>query len=283
MATQKRSSKRYAADPEARKAQLADIHQQLTGKIEALTSGAEWQAMLRTAAKFHNYSLNNLLLIMMQSPEASQVAGFQRWRSMGRFVRKGEKGIKVLAPMVGKEDKGDPDSPSRVFGFKIEHVFDISQTDGEELPDIAPKQLDGNGPEGMYDALLSAANSAGFTVKREYAPGHPDAYGMMIRPELAIYVRPDIDEAQACKTLAHEIAHAELGHATPECHNVRSLGEVEAESVAYMISESWGLDTSGYSLPYIGGWAKDGEETETVKQTAQRVIKAAHAIIERAA
>ena len=244
--------------------------------------------MLSMASRFHNYSWRNCMLIVAQMPEATRVAGYNTWRSLDRQVRKGERGIAVLAPLTyrpeGEDAEGAPldasGKPARqVRGWRIEHVFDISQTDGEDLPDVRPQLLDGEAPEGLWDALAEQIATAGFSLVREPVEGMPGALGCTSPATKTVRVRPDLSDAQAVKTLAHELAHVLFGHGTSDCTDRRSRAEVEAESVAFMTCQSVGLDTSGYSLAYIGGWAPEGKEAEEVAATASRVVMAARGIL----
>jgi antirestriction protein ArdC len=273
------------AREEARAERLTELHAQLTAGVENLINGESWQAMLAAAARFHSYSWRNCLLILSQMPTASRVAGYRTWQSLGRQVRKGERGIAVLAPVTYRrsneeETPGDEDSPTRqIRGWKIEHVFNISQTDGDPLPDVAPTRLDGEAPAGFWDGLATQVGAAGFVLLRE-TPTHPEALGEMDRAATTVRVREDLAPAQACKTLAHELAHVELGHGNQDCTDPRSRREVEAESVAYVVAMASGLDTSSYSLPYVAGWAQPGKEAEVMADTAERVIATARRILD---
>lgn len=281
------------AREEARAQQVAQLHQQLTAGVLELVSGESWQAMLTAAARFHAYSWRNCLLILAQMPTATRVAGYRTWQSLGRQVRKGEHGIAVLAPVTYRtnnqeentaEHDGEAatveDSAGRqIRGWKIEHVFDISQTDGEPLPHIKASPVDGEAPQGLWDALAAEVAAAAFVLLREATPGRPNANGSMTRGEMTVRVRDDLAPAQACKTLAHELAHVELGHGTASCTDTRSQAEVEAESVAYIVASYAGLDTSGYSFPYIGHWAPAGKQADVLADTAERVIATARRIL----
>lgn len=169
---------------------LDEIHDQLVAAVEGLVSSDEWKAMLEVSARFHNYSFNNHLMIFLQRPDATQVAGFNRWKSLGRFVKKGEKGIAIFAPCKYRQkeepsqekhspttsDLGSSSDSARakaehvIRGFRVVHVFDISQTGGEPLDDLdaaRPKLLDGAAPQGIWDSLVAQANEAGFEVLRD--------------------------------------------------------------------------------------------------------------------
>jgi antirestriction protein ArdC len=218
----------------------------------------------------------------MQRPDAAQVAGYRTWQALGRQVRKGEHGIQILAPMVfggkklaltdevtGQEVELESESHIR---FRVVNVFDIEQTDGEDLPDaITPQLLAGEAPDGLWAALAAQVGQAGCTIVRADCSPANGSYSPETR---MMTVRPDLSDAQACKTLAHELAHMLLDH--DYATRLRSLCEVEAESVAYIVMRSQGVETDGYSLPYVASWATD---TKAVAGTAAAVVKVAHQIM----
>jgi antirestriction protein ArdC len=235
--------------------------------------------MLRVASKFHRYSFNNHLMIFMQCPDATVVAGFNKWKSLGRSVKKSQKGIAIFAPCKYKtkieDDKGDEKNVQQIRGFRVVHVFDISQTEGEDLPDldaIRPRLLDGDAPEGIWDALTVQANSAGYKVVRTQR-GNENGYCDFLNKKIA--VRPDVSPAQAVKTLIHELGHALLHD--EERPTSREAAEVEVESLAYVVCDAVGLDTGDYSFAYVARWA-DGSG-ELVKQVAERAIGCARTIL----
>ena len=235
--------------------------------------------MLRTAAKFHNYSFNNQLLIFLQRPDATRVAGFRKWQELNRFVRKGEKGIQIFAPCKYKTKVEDEDGNDKSFqqirGFRVVHVFDISQTDGEPIEDldaVRPKLLEGDAPEGIWDELVSQANDAGFEVIRNQK-GSENGYCDFLNKTIA--VRPDVAPAQAVKTLVHELAHALLH--SDERPSSRELAEVEVESVAYIVCNAVGVDSGDYSFSYVATWSRG--DLEKIQATGQRVIGCAQSIL----
>ena len=242
-------------------------------------SGDDWKRMLEVVSKFHRYSFNNHLMIFLQRPDATVVAGFNRWKSLGRFVRKGEKGIAIFAPCRYKtkleDDDGNEQSFQQIRGFRVVHVFDISQTEGDELPDldaVRPKLLDGDAPEGIWDVLVTQANEAGYDVIRNRR-GSENGYCDFSSKEIA--VRPDVSAAQAAKTLVHELGHALLhGDEMPAS---KEVAEVEVESVAYIVCDAIGLDTGDYSFAYVARWSAG--ENDLIKDTAERVIRCAKQIV----
>jgi antirestriction protein ArdC len=261
-------------DQAERNARVRELHAELERSVAKLVEGDDWRAMLETAARFHPYSFGNVMLIMSQRPDATRVAGFQTWKTFGRHVRRGERGIRILAPCRYTIDDADADEERWVLrGFKVEHVFDISQTDGEPIADVRPELLSGEAPSGLWDGLAAQAKAAGFTVERGDCGG---ANGVTRFDVRTVRVRDDVDDAQACKTLAHELGHV-LMHEAGLAHGCRGRIEVEAESVAYIVAAASDLPTDGYSLPYVARWA-DGD-TQVVRDTAERVIGAAGAIL----
>ena len=256
-----------AAAAEARQATLDKLHAQLSDGILALNDPQAWQAWLKFSSQFHRYSFGNSLLIMLQDPQATHVAGYQAFKAMGRQVRRGETGIKVLAPITRREprldDAGQPvrDDQGRVLhrthvvATKPVTVFDIRQTDGPPLPD--PKigeatLLTGQAPAGLWDRLQGLLEERGFDVRRGADLGGPNGYTDF--GQRLVMVRDDVDDAQAVKTLAHEAGHVLL-HQDQGGRDCRGILEVEAESVAYMVTNAHGLDSSQYTFNYVAGWA----------------------------
>ena len=240
--------------------------------IKDLTSSDRWTAWLESAAKFHHYSFGNQMLIALQRPDASRVAGFKAWQALGRQVRKGEHGLRILAPMAKKDaDTGE----SRIFGFRGVAVFDISQTDGEELPEIA-SNLTGDGPEGAFQALERFAHAIDFTVKIEPTG---EANGWCRHLDKVIAVKDTNDPAMQVKTLAHEIGHAMMHDGADMLE--RPLKELEAESVAFVVCRALGIDSGAYSFGYVAGWAR-GEEgaIKALKASAGRIHDAAKKILD---
>jgi len=281
---------------------LAALHEQISDGVAALVESDGWRAMLDTAAKFHSYSLGNLLLIGAQAPQATRVAGFRTWQSLGRQVRKGERGLAILAPCTYRPKTAEPASlaapagqepatscsggaapqgaggKQQVRGFRVVHVFDVGQTEGDPLPDVAPALLTGQAPAGLWNDLASQVTGHGYTLERGNCAG---ANGYTDPRRRVVRVRGDVDEAQAVKTLAHELGHLECGHVAdlPTYLTCRGRCEVEAESVAYVVAAAHGLDASGYTFAYLAGWA--GGDLTCVRQAAETVTKAARTILGR--
>ena len=283
--------------------QVREITDKLEQGIKELFESERFKEYLRTMSKFYNYSFNNTLLIAMQKPEATYVAGYTSWqRNFDRQVMKGEKGIKILAPAPYKaqeeHEKIDPLTQKPVIGadgktvtetvevlrpaFKVVSVFDVSQTDGKELPDIIVDELKGTveNYEAFFDALKQESP---VPVSFEDIPG--GAKGFFSPVESRIAIQEGMSEIQTVKTAIHEIAHAKL-HAVnpdektaPEDKKDRHTKEVEAESVAYTVCQRYGIETSDYSFGYIAGWSSDKEtkelkgSLETIRRTAAEMIE----------
>lgn len=263
------------------RASLQDIHDRLVAAVEGLVSSTEWRAMLQVSARFHNYSTSNQLLIYLKCPHATRVAGYRAWQRLGRQVSKGERGITILAPCrrrVAQVERDDQQERAErvelLTGFRVVHVFDISQTDGEELPDVAPRRLTGEVPVRLTRALEQQIYDAGFILRREAIARSCNGYADFERR--LVVLREDLCGVQAVKTLIHELAHVLL-HAEADLSQ-RSVPEIEAESVAFVVASALGLDTSDYSFAYVARWA-DGD-AELVAATAQRVTATARTILE---
>jgi hypothetical protein len=264
----------------ARTDRLKELHDQLSSTVETLVTSEDWQAMLAVAARFHRYSASNVMLILAQRPTATRVAGYKRWQSMGRQVRKAEHSIAILAPCVYRRPVDDAEAETHpalakvLRGFTVAHVFDVEQTEGEPLADVRPELLDGAGVDGLWDGLAAQVGAAGFTLARGDCGG---ANGRTDYGARTVRVRDDVAPAQATKTLAHELGHVLL-HDASRVSSGRELAEVEAESVAYVVCQAVGLDTAGYSLPYVAHWSNGA--APLVRTTAERVVTTARQILD---
>jgi antirestriction protein ArdC len=253
----------------------SELLEQLFEGIANLTTSDEWQRYLACQSRFYRYSSNNVMLIAQQAHEATRIAGFNAWKSYVRFVRKGEKAIRILAPMVYKQTDEKTDEEQKVIrGFKWVPVFDIASTDGEDLPTVCHK-LSGDDPAGIFARLIEFATSIGFTVEDAELPGsvNGDCTHELHRIRVEIANSP----AQRVKTLTHEIGHALLH----EQFDNRALAELEAESTAYMICQALNLNTSDYSFGYVAGWAGGGEQAIAgIKGSCVRIQKAAASVLQ---
>ena len=254
------------------------LHDRLTAQIEALVTGADWARFLAVASRFHSYSANNALLILLQRPDATRVAGYRAWQRMGRQVNKGAKGIAILAPCVYRrrpvDDAEGAENPALVRvlrGFTVVHVFDEADTTGEPLADVSPVLLEGEGA--LWDALAAQVAAAGFTLSRgDCAP----ANGATDFAERTVVVAEHLSPRQADKTLCHELAHVCL-HDASRITVDRDLAEIEAESVAFIVCHALGVDTAAYTLPYVARWA--GGDLDRIRRTAERVVTTAQAVL----
>lgn len=282
---------------------LKEITDRLEQGIKELFDSERYKEYLRVMSKFHNYSFNNTLLIAMQKPDASLVAGFTAWKNnFQRNVVKGEKGIKILAPSPFKikqeMDKIDPATNKPVIGadgkpvkeekeitipaFKVVSVFDVSQTEGKELPDIAVDTLTGD-VERFKDVFAALEKTSPVPIGFEKIEG--GAHGYYHLEEKRIAIDEGMSELQTLKTAIHEIAHAKLHdidlNAPKEEQQDRPdrrTREVQAESVAYAVCQHYGLDTSDYSFGYVAGWSS-GRELEELKSSLETIRSTAAEII----
>ena len=262
---------------------VRELHEQLVAGVEALVDSDRWRAFLAVAARFHRYSPTNVLLILLQAPYATRVAGYRRWQSLGRQVRKGERGIAIFAPCVyrarrldDEEAAASPELAKVLRGFRLTYVWDISQTDGDPLPDVAPQLLAGQAPDGLWDAVAGEIAAAGFQLERGPCG---EANGRTNFATRTVAVRDDVDDAQAVRTQVHELAHVWL-HDPAEATHHRGTAEVEAESVAYVVCRAAGMAPEDYSLPYLARWS-DGDPT-AIRLSAERVVGTARRILHAA-
>jgi hypothetical protein len=245
---------------------------QLTEGISNVTSTGEWRRYLEVQSRFHNYSYRNVILIAAQCEGATRIAGFNTWRKLNRAVRKGEKAIWILAPMLYRKPE-DPDSDRVTRGFKFVAVFDVAQTEGEELPSIC-QRLNDDTPTGRYLELVKVAHSIGFRVEDHRFVGETN--GDCCHSEHRIRIETANTAAQRVKTLAHELSHALLH----ESYDNRRLAELEAESTAYVVCRSLGIDSSGYSFGYLATWAGGGDKAIAgIKSSCERIQKTASTIL----
>ena len=244
-----------------------------TGVTELLDSQV-WQEALRFKTRFHDYSFNNALLIYLQRPDASLVAGYKRWQELGRQVRKGETSIAILAPIVRRtEGEAEGEQVREVVGFRSARVFDVSQTDGDPLPELPRPVLLRGDSEVIRSALARAeafALSKGFPVSYQDLRG--GALGSFSVVKRAIKVRADLPPLQTLKTLVHELAHG-LMHADPKAGEKRHRLELEAESCAFLALYDLGLDTSRYTFPYLANWTEHPDELLGAGEKAARVAE----------
>jgi antirestriction protein ArdC len=239
-----------------------------SGHSEALTG------YLKTMSLFSKYSLNNLFLIARQRPDARRVAGFQTWRKLGRYVRKGEKGIAIIAPLVRRksDEESEHAGDERVIaGFKVAHIFSEEQTDGEPLPELGTVTGD---PSAYFERLTKYIGEQ--SIALEYSEEIAPAKGMATRGKITLL--PEQTPAELLATLAHETAHALMHFSERRPETTKCIRETEAEAVAFVVCNAIGLETGTASADYIGLYAGDAklltESLEYVQQTANRILTA---------
>jgi len=254
-----------AAYRETKRAEARDaIHR----AARALLTSDGWRQWAETRATFHDYSLNNCMLIAMQCPEATHVAGFKAWNQLGRQVRKGEHSIKIMAPMVVKRrdvDKSE-ETDETITLFRAVSVFDISQTDGEPLPERPCEPITGDSHAPYIDKLERFARSIGYRV--EYRPLEHGGGFCSEREKLICASTNTTGANSRVHILIHELAHA-VGVPTYKEHG-RGDAEVIVETAAVIVCGSIGLDTSGESIPYVAGWGEKND-VEAIRRYAETV------------
>ncbi|MBR3363338.1 MAG: ImmA/IrrE family metallo-endopeptidase [Solobacterium sp.] len=257
---------------------IEELSSRLEEGVRDVFSSDSYRQYLNAMSRFHHYSYSNTLLILAQKPDASYVAGFKTWNdSFNRRIRKGEKAIRILRPLLAKTDdtEEEQEKRNRLSGFTVCSVFDISQTEGDEIPLSLTRILDCHVED--FQTFISALIlvSPVPVAFRE----HMHAYGCFYPLENRIEIRSNLPQAQTVKTMIHEIAHATLHrHETDSGRTARSRREIEAESVAYIVSTHYGIDTSSYSFGYIASWSKD-KDLATLKTSLQAIQQAAAHLI----
>lgn len=249
---------------------MAGLSRHLKEGIKEFLDSDKYKDYLTKMSQLNNYSNRNLRLILAQNPEVRQVASFKQWKeNFGRYVKKGEKALRIFKPMtkIKKDENNQPildknGKPETVTFFGLVPVFDVSQTEGKEMPKAAEvkEQLTDLDYANLYRALMAIAKENDVSVRFEEMENNKHGYYSV--PENQIVLRSnEMNKAQIIKTFLHEMAHAELHHAdNPQKENLtRSTAELQAESVAYVVSSYYGIDTSEYSFNYLSGWSADKE------------------------
>ena len=266
---------------------MEELTQMLQTGLEEYATSEKYRDLLRVMSLFHNYSANNCLLIALQCPHASYVAGYTSWRNnFHRQVKKGEKAIRIISPVRSKK-KNEEDEEEHI-GFKSASVFDISST--YQIPDMEPVTIgveDLQGHVENYKDFLDAFQSVS-PVPVDFRLFDGDARGYYSDTEKIIVVQDGMTERQSVKTLIHEIAHAMLHtkEKLQEHKKDRKQKELEAESVAYVVCEHFGFGSEDYSFPYIVGWGGTGfqdilkESMTIIQKTADQIITGANQYFE---
>jgi hypothetical protein len=266
-----------AVETEVKARRIDEVLKQLKDGVEGIQDSYQFRLFLTTMSKFHDYSIGNQILIMLQKPEATRVAGFNTWKDLGRWVRKGEKGIAILAPVMPPKPKpevreqdeteAEAEIEPRPVHFKVVYVFDVSQTEGKPLPEFEVPVLTGEANEELFTDLLAHMRQRGVSVDFESKPSlDPGVKGFY--SHAGIWVRPEEPRAQQLKTLLHEIAHY---YSEGVFHISRQDAETIAESAAFVVGTHFGFDTGVRSFPYVALWAKDKKVLENNLSAIRRV------------
>ena len=279
MAASKIARGRFTAEQRAeyRQQKRSEQREQVERAVRELLTSDGWRRWAETRATFHRYSFGNCLLIAQQAPQATQVAGFKAWRQLGRQVRKGERAIRIMAPMSVKErDQAGEQTGERVTFFRAVPVFDIAQTDGESLPEVPREPITGDTHERFLEPLTAHAASLGFTVEREALEHGHGGYCDAKAHRIVVSTNLGSVSAQV-RVLVHELAHA---HGISYKDYGREDAEVVVETAAVIVCGALGLDTSGESIPYIAEWGERSDleairkHAETVDEIARKLEQA---------
>jgi hypothetical protein len=254
----------------------------LAENVHKLLNADDFKAALQFRRTFQTkYSFRNIWLIWVQCPTATLVAGYNKWQEAGRQVRKGEVSLRITAPMVRKDDNGEP----KVFGFRAASVFDVSQTEGDPIPTLPAPQLLKGEPANVKPitrALMSFAKARGITVEAKKLEGTAEGY--FIPKDNKIVLHTDRSAFNNLTTLIHELAHALMHPAGT--HKATYIKELEAESLAFIVCDALNMDTSPFSFAYLAGWGAAGEDSEeepvdTILDCAQRACVVADELLEQ--
>lgn len=290
--TGKGSSKR-----DDRNERIRAMQQHIAEQVAILHDSGQWRRALRYMARFHSYSLNNILLIMLQRPDATLLAGYRQWGERGRHVRKGEKAIRIFgySTRIIRDENGQPvinketGEPDRRAWFPIVNVFDVAQTEADDtehdeyadaVATLTPETLEGDDEQRIRDRATRWLTARGWTVSDDIITGGAKGYTDPARRRIVLNTANSA--AQNAKTILHEAAHAILAtELNDENHTTgytehRGLAETEAESVAYVVAGILGLDTSAYSIRYVAGWSS--REPDALRDSAEHVLTAARII-----
>ena len=290
-----KASKKYPKKTkEERKQEMDQALKTLEQGVKDVFTSENYRNYLKFFSQFHNYSFNNVIMILMQYPTASKVASFRTWNKLGLKVKKGSKGIKVLVPIpysYVKEEvvtdefnnvRYDKDGNKVVeetevngLTFRLGNVFDISQVEGE-IPTLTNELLDN--PKQLEEAIEALIKTSSVPINYDYTLNSQTAYGYYSLVEKAIYLRPDLNSMHMFKTLVHEKAHSML-HNKDQNKYTREEAEVQAESTAFVVCNCLGFDTSEYSFGYIASWSKNKELKElkeslkVIADTSNEILK----------
>jgi hypothetical protein len=300
----------------ARQAKLDALSDRLEQAVGQLVTGDDWLRAVAFAARFRSRSFTNTLLIYRQhaeayeqgrvpDPEPTYVAGFRQWQCLGRCVVKGQSGYVIRCPVTARFASADPSNreswrrlgrgeqphpgeqvETKLIGVKPGYVWDVSQTDGDPVPERPqPMLVDGHAPPGLWDALAAQIRNRGYQLAdAPDAAALGGANGVTDFTARTVTVRTDMPDAARVKTLAHELGHIALGHESRGGDGLhRGIREIEAESVATMVTAAYGMDTTGYTVPYVATWSttiKDRDPVDVVRGTGELVRRTALAILD---
>ena len=275
---------------------VPDLLHRLEEGVRSVQSSEDWRRLLMAQANFHDYSLGNVLLILAQRPDATRVAGFHTWLALDRHVRRGEHGIAILAPVHprltdedraerrrARHDIGVGGVDRQPTGFRVTHVFDVSQTEGQPLPDVRTLVPEMAGSSAAAEALLPRlqvlARDEGLALER--VDRLPDGARGCYQPTRArILLAEGMAPDQEAKTLAHELAHHLLGHTSVGTRD-HEAEEAAAEGVAFVVCARFGLDTSEYSFGYVASWSGRDDGAAVIRQVGSAIQRTAHGMIDR--
>ncbi len=248
----------YTVNLEAARAERQELVKKLERGFQRVQESDAYRSYLDTVSRFHKYSMSNTMLIWMQRPNATHVAGFRTWLSLGRHVRKGEKGIRIFAPMqhrkmvtaINEETEESEEQEIGELRFRAVSVFDVSQTEGTDLAEPPVTLLSGD-DTGLWQSLATISQTERLTIDRKPGRGGADgANGWYDRTGREIWIEPDLPPVMAAKTLCHELAHHCAEHV-----DSRQEHETIAESVAYIVLGHFGIDAGDYSFGYLARWS----------------------------
>lgn len=277
----------FAVEPATGDRKIDEVLKRLKEGVDGIQQSDNFRTFLLTMSKFHDYSIGNLILIMIQKPDATRVAGYSTWKDLYRWVKKGEKGIAILAPcMPPKQKKPEPAEVSETEGkeetveeteirplyFRVVYVFDVSQTEGKPLPEFEVPSLTGEANEKLFEQMIHLTGTQALEVSFESRPQQdPEIKGIYFGQ--TIWIRPEESRAQQLKTLIHEIAHY---YSEGVFRIPRADAETIAESVAFTVGAHFGFDTGTRSFPYVALWTKDKKVLEqnlaAIRKVAGKII-----------
>ncbi|RCW41584.1 ArdC-like ssDNA-binding domain-containing protein [Paenibacillus prosopidis] len=249
-----------------------DLYAKLKEGVTQVYTSEQWKEVLLFQTRFHDYSFNNMMLILLQYPTATYVAGFEEWKKLGRHVKLGEKGLKIMAPSFKmKKDEETGEQKKVLCGFHQVTVFDVSQTGGKELPSLTHElTMETATLRDFYETLKMVSP---FPVEEKTISDGSKGY--FDHSTQSIGIKKGMAALHKCKTLVHEMAH---GHLHTNTDKSRELKEVEAEGTAFVVLSYFGFDTSKYSFPYVAGWNGSAfsdhiqKAGETIQKAAEKMI-----------